>query len=217
MRVLPLFAAIVMLGIPTASAGGGSSVALSGPTSPIDANGPATATLGIVLSLQGVACAGEAEIPVQLRIVETKGLRSASLTWESVLFRIAGHGAATTPWRGESEVGVRVWGEAPTGHAKVLASYALPPHCVVPGGMTTGEATYTLFVDGPDPPPEPLLPPAQMVPRSESILGEPAQVAESSAPKKPTMTIPLPVMGAIAGMCAGGMIVLHKRLRPTAR
>lgn len=212
MRTWPLVAALLLLAAPSASAAR-TSVELSGPSS-IVADGPAAATLDIALMLDGVVCTGVTEIPVDLRIVETRGVRSASLTWERVLFRIAGHQAATSPWTGTSEVGVRVWGRDPTGHVEVLAAYQLPPSCVGPGAQMSGEARHVLQVEGPAPvedtageriPPPP-------VPKSESALS-PAQKESALAAGAEMPSLPVPVLGAILGMFAGGAVVFAKRVR----
>lgn len=214
MRPMPLIAALVMLSLLPSAAAGGSSLSLTGPSEAIKAEGPTSATLKLALTLQGVTCVGTGEIPVDLKIVETKGLRSASLTWERVLFKVAAGAGSTQPWTGRSEVGLRIWGAEPTGHAKVLASYTLPSNCVGTGAAS-GEAAYTLRVLGPPPPAEPVrLPEPAAVPRSESVLTPPVQASESSARiAKPTLSLPVPVLGAIAGMCAGGLVVFWKRAR----
>lgn len=220
MRIWPLLAALLVLTLPTASAAG-SSVRLDGPATLV-AEGPATATLDITLRLDGVVCPGGADVPVELRISETRGVRSASLTWERVLFRIAGHEAATKPWSASAEVGVRVWGRDPTGNVEVLATYALPPSCVVSDGELTGEARHLLQVQGPPPPEEPtpsrMPPPA--IPKSETVLPPPASTQPQESRLRSIAldapSLPGPVLGAIAGMFAGGVVVFVKRVRQLA-
>lgn len=207
MRTLPLAAALILLAVPHAAASG-SRVELTGPSSLV-AEGPASATLDIALTLDRVVCTGVAEIPVDLRIVETRGVRSASLAWERVLFRIAGNQAATSSWTGKSEVAVRVWGRDPTGHVEVLASYALPPSCIAPGGETSGEARHLLRVQGPAPVEPPASMPPSMIPKSETVL--PSESAAAAGVAWPEL--PAPVLGAILGMFAGGAVVFVKRVR----
>ena len=210
MRSWPLVAAILLLAVPSAHAAR-SSVALSGPSSLV-AEGPAVATLDIALTLDGIVCTGTTEIPVDLRIVETRGVRSATLTWERVLFRIAGHQAATSPWTGTSEVGVRVWGRDPTGHVEVLAAYALPPSCVGPGAQMSGEARHVLQVKGPVEEAAPDAFPPPPAPRSESVLSPPPQETELAVGAD-MPSLPAPVLGAILGMFVGGAVVFVKRVR----
>lgn len=221
MRNLPLAAALLVLsllaGSPAASAAG-SSVSMRGPADAIRADGPATATLDIALTLDGVTCAGNGEIPVMLSVVESKGLRSAALTWDRVLFRIASTTASAQPWTGTSQVGLRIWAQDPTGYAKVMATYALPPNCVSAKGPSTGEGTYMLHVIGPEPPVDPATgaaPPAEIPPLAQRT-NEMAYAQESKEVTEPLVTLPLPVLGAIAGMCVGGAVVLYKRMRAAA-
>lgn len=219
MRSLPLAAAMVMLSLlalaPTASAAG-SSVSIKGPSEAIRAEGPATATLDVALTLDGVTCTGMGEIPVLLSVVESKGLRSATLTWERVLFRIAPTTATARPWTGESEVGLRVWGQDPTGYAKVMASYALPSNCVSAKGTSSGQSTTMVHVVGPEPIPEPEpLAPSQVPPIAQRG-NELAYTQESREVAQPIVSLPPPVLGAIAGMCLGGLVVFYKRMRAAA-
>ena len=215
MRPLPLVAAIVMLSLlstfPPANAAAGSGVSLTGPTDAIRTDGPAQTTLKIALTLDGVTCAGNGDIPVRLKVADTKGLRSASLTWEEVLFRVAPTTASAAPWTGRSEVGLRVWAQDPTGLATVMASYALPSHCVSSKGATSGQATYTVHVKGPEPAPQAELPPE--MPPLQQRTQEMAYAQESQEVAKPVVSLPAPVLGAIAGMCLGGAVVFYKRMR----
>jgi hypothetical protein len=216
MRTWPLLAAILLLALPMASASG-SSVQLTGPASLV-AEGPATATLDITLRLDGIVCPGGADVPVDIRISETRGVRSATLTWDRVLFKLAGHEAATKPWSASAEVGVRVWGLDPAGHVEVVATYALPSSCVAVGGETSGEARHLLKIHGPPAveEPTPRMPPPA-VPKSETVLPPPpAATAEESRLRSIDLDVPPlpgPVLGAILGMFAGGAVVFVKRVR----
>lgn len=221
MRSLPLAAALLvllLLAFPSTvrASGSGSGLALEGPSEAVRAEGPATTTLDILLTLDGVACAGNAEVPVLLDIADSKGLRSAALTWDRVVFRVGPTTASAAPWTGTSQVGVRVWAQDPTGYATVKASYSLPPGCVSTRGpaATTGQATATIHVLGPELLPPPAAP-AQVPPLAQRTQ-EVAYAQESRELAEPIATLPTPVLGAIAGMCLGGIVVLYKRVRGVA-
>ena len=207
MRYLPLLAALLVLPLPSASAAS-SSVELTGPAS-ISSEGPTSATLDIALLLDGIVCTSQVnDVPVKLRIVESKGLREASLSWDEILFRIGAHQTATAPFRGQAEVGLRVWGNTGGGSATVAASYVLPPSCVGPGAQTSGEARHTLRVEVPETEPVErvrMVP----VPKSETALPQ-SSGASIGAPD-----LPMPVVAAILGMLGGAILVAVKRMRGT--
>lgn len=217
MRTLPHVAAIVVLMLLAAASpagAAGSGVALTGPSEAVRSEGPTTTTLDIALTLEGVTCAGNGEVPVLLNIMESKGLRSAALTWDRVLFRVAPTTASAAPWTGTSQVGLRLWGQDPTGYAKVMASYALPSNCVSAKGPSTGQAVVTVNVKGPEALPPPVAPPE--VPPLAQRNNEVAYTQESKEVTEPLVTLPVPVLGAIAGMCLGGAVVFYKRMRLAA-
>lgn len=218
MRTLPRVAALVMLSllaVASTTTAAGSGLALQGPSEPVRSQGPTTTTLDIALTLDGVTCAGNGEIPVLLSVVESRGLRSAALTWDRVLFRVAPTTASAAPWTGASQVGLRLWGQDPTGYAKVMATYALPSNCVSAKGPSTGQAVFTVNVEGPEAlPPPPAVPPE--VPPLSQRNNEVAYTQESKEVAEPLVTLPMPVLGAIAGMCVGGAVVFYKRMRLAA-
>lgn len=212
MRALPFVAALLLIWTAPTAEAGSSSVEIDGPGR-LDASTPTSSEIGVALLLDGVMCAGQAEIPLRLSISDQKGVHSASLSSETILFRVTGTESATKPWRADSQVALRVWGASPTGTVSVTASYALPPNCHVVGGQTKGEATHTIAIDGPQPPPvrEPLPQQPPVAPKSESLLA-PAPAHASVAMPRP----PMPVVGAILGMIAGGAVVFWQRMRAFA-
>ncbi|HUR68016.1 MAG TPA: hypothetical protein VM370_02135 [Candidatus Thermoplasmatota archaeon] len=212
MRIAPLAAAVLMLSLWLPSAGAAaSSVSLSGPSS-LTVDGPTSATLGVALHLEGVVCAGDAEIPVLLRIAEASGVRGASLAWDRVVFRVASH-AAVRSWSGESQVALRILGAEGAGRVVVAAAYDLPASCVAPGAAH-GETERAIEIQG-APAASEREPPAPAVPKAE-VQPPPAPApapSPSLAPAAAGAHPPLALVGAFLGALAGGAVVLAQRLR----
>jgi len=208
----PVVAALLAVAMAPSASAGGSSVDLTG-ADRLDASFPTSMDIGIRVVLESVVCTSDADVRVQLRVADMQGIRTAELSWDSVLFRIAPHQATAQPWHGESEVALRVWAAEPTGSVSVVATYALPPQCRALGGGTSGESTHTVLVDGPAPrPPPPPIPQAPVVgPKSGSLLDLVTQGSLSELPRPP-----MPVLGAILGMIAGGGVVFWNRMRAFA-
>lgn len=196
---------LVGLGLPggQASAAASGGLSLDGPAQ-VSAIGPTLVTLDLTLRLRHVVCANEIDLPVALSLARADGV-DARLPWNEILFRLAPHSAAES-WTGTSEIALRIDPEAPSGFVEVLARYDLPSGCVALGGATSGEARHLLRIDAW----------TAGAAQGEPLATTPAQAPPHRAPPPPAQTedaLPAPVIGAILGMCAGGLVVVVKRVR----
>lgn len=200
MRALPLLAALLLLATPSA-AGASGGLSLAAPTE-LASGGATTVPVSVRLTLQNVVCAREAEIPVTLSVLRASGAR-ASLSTERLAIPIAPHSALARPWTGTAHATLAVEPLAAAGVVELLAAYRLPEGCTSLGGAASGEARHAMRVE------------QAGAAASEPFLPLPTRLP-SSARGPDDGPLPLPVQAAIAGMCAGGLIVLAKRLRARA-
>lgn len=181
----------ILLATPAAEASG-SGVALSGPS--VLRTGVTTSVpFGVTLSLAGIACASEAEIPVALGLVAQDV--EASLAFDSLVFVVPATDVIARPWSGRGEVALRVTPTAASGIVSLLATFELPPQCVATQGEPRGEARHEMRIEEPA---------ARAAPRVATARETPA-TGDASPPAG--------LLLAVAGTVAGALLVLVKRMR----
>lgn len=181
----------ILLTTPAAEASG-SGVTLSGPS--VLRTGVTTSVpLGVTLSLAGVACASEAEIPVALGLVAQDV--QASLAFDSLVFVVPATDAIMRAWSGRGEVALRVTPTTASGIVSLLATYELPPQCVATQGEPRGEARHEMRIEEPA---------ARAVPRLAT-----AREVEAAGDASP----PAGLLLAVVATVAGALLVLVKRMR----
>lgn len=191
MRPTPLVAAILLLSISQATAAPGSGLSLTGASS-VTLDGAADLPLLVRLTLENVACARDAEIPVTLSS-RAEGAR-AVLATRTLTFRTGPEGALAQAWTGEARTHVTLAPRADHGLVVVRASYQLPVECRAVGGPEAGEASHVIRVERPARP--------QMLPALRVV-----------EPVEPLGAAPAGVHAALLGTGLMGLVVLVKRLR----
>lgn len=191
MRPTPLVAALLLLAIPQAGAAPERGFSLTGASS-ITIEGPADLPLLVRLTLENVACARDAEIPVTLSS-QAEGAR-AVLATRTLTFRTGSESALAQAWTGEARTHVTLAPRADHGSVVVRASYQLPVECRAVGGPATGEASHVIRVE------------RQARAQTLPALG----VVE---PVVPLDAAPAGVHAAMLGTGLMGLVVLVKRLR----